>query len=60
MRGEITVVVAGADAAEVRAAAGLDTPEAWVAAVAARESGGEDRRTAIAMVAKQAAFPVVR
>ena len=57
VRGEITVVVAGADAAEARAAAGLDTPAAWVAAVLAREQGGEDRRSAIAAVAKDAGIP---
>ncbi len=57
VRGEITVVVAGADAAEQRAAAGLDTPESWVAAVVARELAGEDRRGAIASVAKQAGIP---
>jgi 16S rRNA (cytidine1402-2'-O)-methyltransferase len=57
VRGEITVVVAGADAAEVRAAAGLDTPEAWVAAVREREQQGQDRREAIAAVAKDAGIP---
>jgi len=57
VRGEITVVVAGADAAEQRVAAGLDTPESWVAAVVARELAGEDRRAAIVSVAKQAGIP---
>jgi 16S rRNA (cytidine1402-2'-O)-methyltransferase len=54
VRGEITVVVAGADVSEQRAAAGLDTPESWVAAVQAREHAGEERRAAIAAVAKDA------
>lgn len=57
VRGEITVVVAGADASEQRIAAGLDTPESWVAAVQDREAGGEDRKSAIAAVAKDAGIP---
>ena len=57
VRGEITVVVAGADAAQQRAAAGLDTEESWVRAVQERESSGEDRKSAIAAVAKQAGIP---
>ena len=57
VRGEITVVVAGADASEQRIAAGLDTPESWVAAVQDREAGGEDRKSAIASVAKDAGIP---
>jgi len=57
VRGEITVVVAGADASEQRIAAGLDTPESWVAAVQDHEAGGEDRKSAIAAVAKDAGIP---
>lgn len=57
VRGEITVVVAGASAQERRDAAGLDTGEAQVAAVRAREAQGIDRRTAIAEVAKAAGVP---
>jgi 16S rRNA (cytidine1402-2'-O)-methyltransferase len=56
-RGEITVVVAGADASERRVAAGLDTAEEWVAAVAGLEATGLDRKAAIASVAKEAAVP---
>jgi 16S rRNA (cytidine1402-2'-O)-methyltransferase len=56
-RGEITVVVAGADASQRRVAAGLDTAEEWVAAVAGLEATGLDRKAAIASVAKEAAVP---
>ena len=55
--GEITVVVAGATADEVRAAAGLDDPAGWVAAVRERETDGVDRKTAIAEVARVAGVP---
>ena len=57
VRGEITVVVSGASAEERRAAVGLDTEEAQVEAVLAREGHGVDRRTAIAEVAKAAGIP---
>jgi len=57
VRGEITLVVAGADAGERRAAAGLVTSEDWVAAVRGREADGEPRREAIASVAKRAGVP---
>jgi 16S rRNA (cytidine1402-2'-O)-methyltransferase len=56
-RGEITVVVAGADAAQRRTAAGLDSAEGWVGAVAALEADGLERKAAIASVAKEAAVP---
>ena len=55
--GEITVVVAGATADEVRAAAGLDDPAGWVAAVRERETDGVDRKAAIAEVARVAGVP---
>ena len=57
VRGEITLVVAGASADEVRAGAGLDSEEGWVAAVAALELQGTDRKAAIAAVAKRAGVP---
>ena len=55
--GEITVVVAGATPDEVRAAAGLDDPASWVAAVRERETVGVDRKSAIAEVARVAGVP---
>jgi 16S rRNA (cytidine1402-2'-O)-methyltransferase len=57
VRGEITVVVTGADADERRAAAGLVTPDQWSGAVAALESEGTDRKAAIAQVAREAGVP---
>jgi 16S rRNA (cytidine1402-2'-O)-methyltransferase len=57
VRGEITVVVAGADVQERRAAAGLVTPEQWCDMVAALEAQGQERKAAIAAVAKQADVP---
>lgn len=54
IRGEITVVVAGASSDEQREVSGLVDAEAWVAAVRHRESEGVDRRSAIAEVAKLA------
>lgn len=57
MRGEITVVVAGADPADVRRAGGLDDATGWVAAVADCEAAGISRKDAIADVAKRAGVP---
>lgn len=57
VRGEITVVVAGADADDVRAAAGLAEPGDWVRAVREREAAGTDRKTAIVEVAQAASVP---
>lgn len=57
VRGEITLVVAGASADEQRAAAGLLTPQDWVEAVAEREREGQPRKEAIAAVAKEAGVP---
>jgi 16S rRNA (cytidine1402-2'-O)-methyltransferase len=57
VRGEITVVVTGASESEQREASGLVTADDWVAAVAAREAEGEDRKTAIGAVAKEAGVP---
>ena len=54
VRGEITVVVAGASDVEQREATGLVTADDWVAAVRACEAAGTDRRAAIAEVAKRA------
>lgn len=57
VRGEITVVVAGADPDERRRVAGLDTVDGWVAAVAQAEATGVDRKAAIAAVARRAGRP---
>ena len=57
VRGEITVVVAGASPDEVRAASGLIDASGWVGAVREREAAGLDRRVAIAEVAKLAGIP---
>ena len=57
LRGEITIVVSGASESEQREASGLVTADDWVAAVAAREADGEDRKTAIGAVAKEAGVP---
>lgn len=57
VRGEITVVVGGADAAEVRRVVGLDDEAGWVAAVAGFEAAGVSRKDAIADVAKRAGVP---
>ena len=52
VRGELTVVVAGAPPAAAQA-----EPAALAAAVTAREQAGEDRKAAIAAVARQAGVP---
>ena len=57
VRGEITLVVAGASADEVRAGAGLDSEEGWIAAVEELEEKGTDRKAAIVAVAKRAGVP---
>ena len=57
VRGELTVVVAGASQEERRAAAGLVTAEDWVGAVAELEREGHTRKDAIAQVAKSAGVP---
>jgi len=57
VRGEITVVVAGANAEDLRVARGLVDESDWVRAVAEREASGMSRRDAIAEVAKAAARP---
>jgi len=57
VRGEITVVVSGASDTEVRHAAGLDDPQAWVAAVRLAEDRGATRKEAIAEVARRAGIP---
>lgn len=53
VRGECTVVVSGASADELRAARGLVTPQEWVAEVRRREERGQDRKSAIAEVARE-------
>jgi len=53
VRGECTVVVTGASAGELRAARGLVTPQDWVRAVRLREERGQDRKSAIAEVARE-------
>jgi 16S rRNA (cytidine1402-2'-O)-methyltransferase len=57
VRGEITVVVAGATDEQRRAASGLGSAAGWAAAVAARESSGMTRKDAIAEVARSASVP---
>lgn len=57
VRGEITVVVAGANAEDLRAARGLVDESDWVRAVAEHEASGMSRRDAIAEVAKAAERP---
>jgi 16S rRNA (cytidine1402-2'-O)-methyltransferase len=57
LRGEITLVVAGATADERARRAGLVGPDDWVAAVADRENAGADRKAAIAEVAAAAGVP---
>lgn len=57
VRGEVTLVVAGASADDRRAAAGLASPADWIRAVADREGEGETRKDAIAAVAKAAGVP---
>ena len=57
VRGEITIVVSGASESEQREASGLVSADDWVAAVAAREADGEDRKAAIGAVAKEAGVP---
>lgn len=57
VRGEITLVVAGATADEQREAAGLAGPADWIRAVAEREGTGQPRKEAIAAVAKAAGVP---
>ncbi len=57
VRGEITLVVAGATDEELREATGLTTPDAWAEEVQRRISAGADRKAAIADVAKIAGVP---
>lgn len=54
VRGECTVVLAGASADELRATRGLTTPEEWVVEVRRREEAGIDRKSAMAEVARDA------
>lgn len=57
VRGEITVVIAGASLAERRQVAGLVEPADWVRGVTEREAAGLTRKEAIAEVAKAAGVP---
>jgi 16S rRNA (cytidine1402-2'-O)-methyltransferase len=57
VRGEITLVVAGASADEVRQASGLVTPADWTQAVARLVANGSDRKEAIAAIAREAGVP---
>jgi 16S rRNA (cytidine1402-2'-O)-methyltransferase len=57
VRGEITVVVSGVSAEQLRASSGLDSAQGWVEAVRERESVGLPRKEAIAEVARKAGVP---
>jgi 16S rRNA (cytidine1402-2'-O)-methyltransferase len=57
VRGEITIVVGGANTQDLRVARGLVDEADWVRAVAEREAAGMTRRDAIAEVARAAARP---
>lgn len=57
VRGEITLVVAGASEEERRAATGLLTESDWITAVSALEAEDRSRRDAIAEVARRAGVP---
>jgi 16S rRNA (cytidine1402-2'-O)-methyltransferase len=57
VRGEITIVVGGANTQDLRVARGLVDEADWVRAVAEREAAGTTRRDAIAEVARAAARP---
>lgn len=57
VRGEITLVVAGASAAEQRELAGLVDSSDWIAGVTERERSGMARKEAIAEVARVAGVP---
>lgn len=57
VRGEITIVVGGASAEQVREAQGLTDAASWVAAVREQEADGMPRKEAIADVARRAGVP---
>jgi len=57
VRGEITLVVAGASVDEQRHASGLSDASDWVAAVAGLEASGMPRKEAIAEIARAASVP---
>jgi 16S rRNA (cytidine1402-2'-O)-methyltransferase len=57
LRGEITIVVGGASANDLRRARGLETPQDWVRAVDERVTAGVSRKEAIAAVAEEAGRP---
>lgn len=57
LRGEVTIVVGGASANDVRRARGLETPQDWVRAVDERVAAGMTRKEAIAVVAEEAGRP---
>ena len=57
VRGELTIVVAGASATELAEVRGLADAQAWVTRVAELVAGGMDQKSAIASVAKDASVP---
>ncbi len=57
VKGEITVVVAGASVDERRESSGLRNAVEWIAAVGDAEAAGVPRREAIAEVARRAGVP---
>lgn len=57
VRGEITLVVAGASVHEQRHASGLSDASDWVTAVARLEASGKSRKEAIADIARAASVP---
>ena len=57
VRGELTIVVAGANAVELAQARGLADADAWVTRVAELVAAGVDAKVAVAQVAKAAGVP---
>lgn len=57
VRGELTIVVAGANSVELAAARGLSDSASWVLRVAELVTSGVDSKDAIAQVAKEAGVP---
>lgn len=57
LRGEITIVVAGASNDDLRRVRGLETPVDWVRAVDERVASGVPRKEAIVAVAEEAGRP---
>ena len=57
VRGELTIVVAGANPAELAQVRGLEDADAWVARVGELVESGVDSKEAVAQVAKAAGVP---